>query len=127
VVRSVAVAQDSRIVLVGDSQGRVHSLDDIFTVRETVQVCPVGESVDALEMYDSEASILLCMHGPNTYKDTKPYMSSLLVFNRVYRLEIVSHIGIFDWFIYPSPLLPCVNKYRSKCVQVHTVCNRGWW
>ncbi len=27
-------------------------------------------------------------HGPNNYKDTKPSMSSLLVFNRVYRLEI---------------------------------------
>jgi hypothetical protein len=59
VVRSVAVAQDSRVVLVGDSQGRVHSLDDTFTVRETVQVCPVGESVDALEMYDSEASTVI--------------------------------------------------------------------
>jgi hypothetical protein len=34
--------------------------------------------------------------GPNNYKDTKPKISSLLVFNRVYRLEIVSHVGIFD-------------------------------
>ncbi len=28
-------------------------------------------------------------HGPNNYKDTEPWMSSLLVFNRVYRLEIL--------------------------------------
>ncbi len=26
-------------------------------------------------------------HGPNIYKDAKPLMSSLLVFNRVYRLD----------------------------------------
>jgi hypothetical protein len=30
--------------------------------------------------------------GPNIYKDTKPYMSSLLAFNTVYRLEIESFI-----------------------------------
>ncbi len=30
------------------------------------------------------------IHGPNNYKDTKPQMSSLLGFNRVYRLEIHS-------------------------------------
>ncbi len=28
-------------------------------------------------------------HGPNIYKDTKPETSSLLVFNRVYRLEMI--------------------------------------
>jgi hypothetical protein len=39
-----------------------------------------------------------CKHGLNNYKDTKPSMSPLLVFNRVYRLEIYSqscwYIGI---------------------------------
>jgi hypothetical protein len=31
-------------------------------------------------------------------------MSSLLVFNRVYRLEIVSHVGIFDLSCELAPL-----------------------
>jgi hypothetical protein len=59
------------------------------------------------------------------YKDTKPQMSSLLVFNRVYRLEnTVSHVDIFDpscelapieptyWFTNTPTPLPCVNKYE---------------
>jgi hypothetical protein len=40
-------------------------------------------------------------HGPNNYKDTKPQMSSLLVFTRVYRLEIQSVMLVF--------LTPLVN------------------
>jgi hypothetical protein len=37
-------------------------------------------------------------HERNNYKDIKPSMSSLLVFNRVYRLEIQScHVGIFGY------------------------------
>ncbi len=37
------------------------------------------------------------LHGPNIYKDcTKPYMSSLLVFNRVYILEIQSFMLVFS-------------------------------
>ncbi len=39
-------------------------------------------------------------HGPNIYKDTKPYLSSLLVLNRVYRLEIQAVMLVF-W----TPLL----------------------
>ena len=35
-------------------------------------------------------------HGPNNYKDTKPLMSSLLVFDRVYRLEIQSVMLVFS-------------------------------
>jgi hypothetical protein len=35
-------------------------------------------------------------HGPDIYKDTKPQMSSLLVFNRVYRLEIQSVMLVFS-------------------------------
>jgi hypothetical protein len=31
--------------------------------------------------------IIHLVHGPSSYKDTKPQMLSLLVFNRVYRLE----------------------------------------
>jgi hypothetical protein len=34
-------------------------------------------------------------HGERNYKDTKPYMSSLLVFIRVYRLEIQSVMLVF--------------------------------
>ncbi len=61
-------------------------------------------------------------YGPNIYKDTKPQMSSLLVvFNRVYRLEIHSVMLVFSTLLWTSaPLtfslvqlprspLPCVN------------------
>ncbi len=37
-----------------------------------------------------QAALMLtgaALHGVNNYKDTKPYMSSLLVFNRFYKLE----------------------------------------
>ena len=37
-----------------------------------------------------------CDHGPNNYKDAQPQMSSLLVFNRVYRLEIQSVMFVFS-------------------------------
>jgi hypothetical protein len=56
VATSLAVALNSQKVVVGDSQGRIHSLDNMFAVQETVQVCPEGDSVNALEMYSSEAS-----------------------------------------------------------------------
>jgi hypothetical protein len=47
-------------------------------------------------------------HGPNIYKDTKSLMSSLLVFNRVYRLEIKSVMLVFSTpltfsLVYPPP------------------------
>jgi hypothetical protein len=59
-------------------------------------------------------------------------MPSLLVFNRVYRLEIQgSHVGIFDRLyealpLYPSPWLalpspapfPCVNKYNVHVIVI---------
>ncbi len=35
-------------------------------------------------------------HRPNNYKDTKPSISSLLVFNRVYRLAIQSIMLVFS-------------------------------
>jgi hypothetical protein len=35
-------------------------------------------------------------HGLNTYKDTKPQMSSLLVLYRVYKLKIQSVMLIFS-------------------------------
>jgi hypothetical protein len=35
-------------------------------------------------------------HGPNIYKDAKPYMSSLLMFYRVYRLEMKSVMLVFS-------------------------------
>ncbi len=69
------------------------------------------------------------------YKDTKPQKSSLLVFNRVYRLEIQSIILVFSTPLvnYSAPLtfslvhlpppLSCVNKYKDTCI--HTVCNGG--
>jgi hypothetical protein len=34
--------------------------------------------------------------GPNIYKDTNPQMSSLLVFNGAYRLEIQSVMLVFS-------------------------------
>ncbi len=37
-------------------------------------------------------------HGPNIYKDTKSQVSSLLVFNRVYRLEIQSVMMVFSTY-----------------------------
>jgi hypothetical protein len=66
-------------------------------------------------------------------------MSSLLVFKRVYRLEIdtVSHVVIStqlcELMHAPLPSLqftstsppPCVNKYRSIHT-VYAVCNREW-
>jgi hypothetical protein len=71
-------------------------------------------------------------HGPNIYKDTKPLMSSLLVFNRVYRLEIQSVILLFSTPLVnqlpskllagsstPTPPLPCVNMYG---VHVFLLC-----
>ncbi len=42
-------------------------------------------------------------HGRRSYKDTTPQMSSLLVCNRVYRLEIHS-VGIFDRLCEALPL-----------------------
>ncbi len=36
------------------------------------------------------------IHGLNNYEDTKPLMSSLLVFNRVYKLEIQSVMLAFS-------------------------------
>jgi hypothetical protein len=35
-------------------------------------------------------------HGPNIYEDTKPQMSSLLMFKRVYKLEILSVMLVFS-------------------------------
>jgi hypothetical protein len=44
-------------------------------------------------------------HRPNNYKGTKLYMSSLLVFNKVHRLNIQSgHVGIFDLSCKLAPL-----------------------
>ncbi len=73
-------------------------------------------------------------HGPNNFKDSKSKMSSLLVFNRVYRLEskdTVSHVVIFDpllWTSAPltshwlsSPLHP--SLCTGVCILI--VCNRG--
>jgi hypothetical protein len=36
------------------------------------------------------------LHGPNNEKDTQPLMSSLLVFNRVFRLELQGVMLIFS-------------------------------
>jgi hypothetical protein len=56
-------------------------------------------------------------HGPNNYIDTKPYMSSLLVFNKVYRLETCLY------FRPPSPLTFLLVHLPpppfSLCEQVH--------
>ncbi len=40
-------------------------------------------------------STVLC-HRPNNYKDTKPYLSSLLVFNKVYIQERHSVMLVFS-------------------------------
>ncbi len=57
--------------------------------------------VTASEKFDSVLTLLLFTYKPvtqelNYYKDTKPKMSSLLVFNRVYRLEIQSVMLVFS-------------------------------
>ncbi len=41
-------------------------------------------------------------HGQRNYKDTKPYMSSSLVFNRVFRLELQSVVLVCS-----TPLVNC--------------------
>jgi hypothetical protein len=63
------------------------------------------------------------VHGLINYKDTKTINVSLLVFNRVYRLELLSVMLVFSTgFVNSNPLtslissppfppLPCVNKY----------------
>jgi hypothetical protein len=60
-------------------------------------------------------------------KKPNPKMSSLLMFNRVYGLEIQSVVLVFSTPLVnwrpsnlltglPTPLpLPCVNKYRGMC------------
>ncbi len=56
-------------------------------------------------------------HGRRNYIDTIPSMSSLLMFNRVYRLENQSVILVFD---------PFVNSCHSPKVQfIQTVCGCG--
>jgi hypothetical protein len=63
-------------------------------------------------------------------------MSSLLMFHKVYRLEIctVSHVGIFDPSCEIAPLyllssspppLSCVNKYRSIVYSLYRGGDRG--
>ncbi len=77
----------------------------------------------------SGSAILLKIHydtgnyGRNNYKDTKPYMSSLLEFNRAHRLEIQSVMLVFstplvkyclsNLLTRSPPPLPCVNKHRA--------------
>ncbi len=46
------------------------------------------------------------VHGPNSYNDTKPKMSSLLVFNGVYRVERHSVMLVFS--------TPLVNQRSSN-------------
>ncbi len=81
------------------------------------------------------------MTWTNNYKDTKAQMSSLLVFNRVYRLENWRY-SQSCWYFRPllwtsTPLtfsrihpslspLPWVNKYRGMhFIGIYTVCNMG--
>jgi hypothetical protein len=74
-------------------------------------------------------------HGRRNYKDTKPYMPSLLVFNKVYRLEIQSVTLVFSTplvyccpstfsLISPLPPFPKVNIQYSICRQCVAV--GGW-
>ncbi len=51
-------------------------------------------------------------HRPNNYKDTKPQMSSLLLFNRVYRLEIQSVMLVSST---PPPTQLNVQHARLFC------------
>jgi hypothetical protein len=64
-------------------------------------------------------------------------MSSLLVFNRVYRMEIQSAMLVFPTplvnysapltfsLVHLPPLPPSLCKYISTEVCIHTVCNGG--
>jgi hypothetical protein len=54
---------------------------------------PGGEGAER-GVFSPTPRLLTPRHGLNNYKDTKPEMSSLLVFNRVYRLEI--------WYFRPA-------------------------
>ncbi len=58
---------------------------DLTKVKETVTL-----------IYLWWLSLLNVHHGPINYKDTKPYVSSLLLFNRVYRLGIQSVMFVFS-------------------------------
>ncbi len=58
----------------------------------------------------------------NNYKDTKPWMSSLLVFYRVYRLEnTVSHVGIFDSVLWTTAPLTFSQIDRQNSLQLMLV------
>jgi hypothetical protein len=73
----------------------------------------------------------LITHGRRNHKDTRPYMSSSLVFNRVYRLEIQSVM------VFSTPLVNCCPLYilsdlphpyplpKVNVQYIQTVCGCG--
>jgi hypothetical protein len=80
------------------------------------------------------------MHGPSIHKDANLQMSSLLVFNRVYRLELQSVVLVFSTplvnyrsapltfslvHLPPHPLSLC-EKYRGTCIQFIR-CVTAYW
>ncbi len=86
--------------------GRKIFLGDSSTVaeastgpRSNCQLSPTFASL-ARKVCFAEMAVVGLQHGPNNYKDTKPKMSSLLVFNSVFRLEIQSFMLVF-----PTPLV----------------------
>ncbi len=75
-------------------------------------------------------------HGPNIHKDTKPYMSSLLVFIDwrysqscwYFRpLLLTSAPLTFPMVLLPLCPLPCVKNKNSRGVYLYRVfCETGW-
>ncbi len=64
-------------------------------VRGTV-LCSAPCCPGYVEKASYSILIISPSHGLNNCKDTKPEMSSLLVFNRVYRLDIQSVMLVFS-------------------------------
>jgi hypothetical protein len=61
-----------------------------------------GSSLLAVGSLRGMRMCITSIHGRRNYKDTKPEMSSLLVFDKFYRLEIQSVMLVFS-----TPLVNC--------------------
>jgi hypothetical protein len=77
-----------------------HVLSWLNSGTATPRLKAVGRMSEEEEEEDEDPLLIAAHaqgHGPNSIKTPNPKMSFLLVFDRVYRLEIqVNHVGIFD-------------------------------
>jgi hypothetical protein len=104
-----------------------HSIYSTLSTRVTLPPPPPPQ-----QNYRENAT---CTHGRRNYYDTNPLTSSLLVFNRVYRLEIQSVMLVFatplgnccpSTFSLTSPTPPPkVPKVKVQYIQTVCGCGRG--